>query len=1083
MKSGKLAALLCLIVTLWPRPCAATLLPGDIALTRLQGNTVALMALRPIPAGEVIEFTNDFWVNGAFDGSGGSGSITLATALQPGEQQLIDLSASGISLAWKDTLHFYQTFTPPFTTQSHIRHLLLIELSQDGLRWRTNIPDGLIKDVTHIVIGELFVGQGLNHVMREDLLEVGLTPYKWLSVLGSFRAWSAPEDYLTPITLSQWSTLQLTVNPSAGMISLPFKAQNYSEGNGQIHVPIRRSFGSSGNASVAISVSDKVAAFRRWKNETISGRDMDLTDVAFGPGIGFVAISPKSGVILINDGSSWAAYDTNNNPGENLLLSGITHDGSDFWACSVDGRIYKSGDGKNWSWVYTVDQIGAKFLRMHYLPGATFPYIAVGRSGLCAYSANGTAWSLAPTGSSADLFGASYFGGNYLLCGSGGEILYINHPAEAWLTASTPDTRTLYSIAKVDFGGTPTLLAVGEHGQMVQTTNPGNGFISIPSNTTQSLFDVIETTRNSGADKYILAVGAGGAAVVAENSSPFTTLRLDRRAPALYALAQYGGGAEPEVFAVGEYGSLIRFIPPGNDLSGSITGIDLNSSGSTLALNWESGVSSEQYITLSNSAALAVFRERITVQLKKPVSPGSPYFLGNDESEINFFHAPSAGAPPVADNFGPLLNLTDVQLQVVSSDEWTLSFRILNTSRRSSKDLFLRFEGTNLPDFPIPDAATVFSGSRIGPLEHSGLIQIPLRQPVESIGLYEEFRTGEEVLKTEVAINCLAANTSWEPNELFPRSLGAYLNDETGLIDPGLPGLGILNLGGGSGPAPAPAPEEAPKKPAEDPPIAYAGGFVFSGSAPTPPDNNPESSELVLLSVDIGGPIGMDVRDSYDFFLVGTFYNTGTGLNEDYTMNTVDWEVTEASSPAVGLSILDDVGTFEATAYPGVQYTRSVSIDAVTTEGAPLDGEGNPVEYTDSQALDINEPASYRTYAEWVATNGLAGDEDGEEQDPDGDGIVNLLEYVLDTDPNVSNSPSGTSDNYDPDTGELTFCFTIPNDLSEVTLKIETSTDLSNWTQQEMTLDSSDSFTETWCATVTLGDTGFARLRAETYTP
>ena len=71
----------------------------------------------------------------------------------------------------------------------------------------------------------------------------------------------------------------------------------------------------------------------------------------------------------------------------------------------------------------------------------------------------------------------------------------------------------------------------------------------------------------------------------------------------------------------------------------------------------------------------------------------------------------------------------------------------------------------------------------------------------------------------------------------------------------------------------------------------------------------------------------------------------------------------------------------------------------------------------------------------------------------------------------------------DEDTGDMTFSFTVPNDLSAVTLKIETSTDLSTWTERAMTLTASDGSTDTWSTTVRLGGRAFARLQVDTYTP
>lgn len=262
---------------------------------------------------------------------------------------------------------------------------------------------------------------------------------------------------------------------------------------------------------------------------------------------------------------------------------------------------------------------------------------------------------------------------------------------------------------------------------------------------------------------------------------------------------------------------------------------------------------------------------------------------------------------------------------------------------------------------------------------------------------------------------------------------------------------------------------------------------IFSGAAPVAPANAPGDPQLILTSVDVQGPIGMEVREDYDFFLEGTFYNSGTSLLEDYTMNTVDWAVTESSSPADGLSI-DSDGAFEAKAYPSIEYPRDVSIDAVTTEGAPLDSESQPIEYSDSQTVEITRQSSDLDFAEWIAAETtLTGDDALETADPDEDGKNNLLEFALDTSPQKHTLLSGFSHAYDSSEEASTFTLTLPKDRDEVVYTVETTSDLSVsepvWTPQELTFVSDDGDTETWRIEVSGGDTLFGRLSIETYTP
>ncbi|MGJ8653105.1 MAG: hypothetical protein ACSHX8_07515 [Opitutaceae bacterium] len=767
----------------------ADLLPGDFAVTRIQTDEVVLLALKNIPAGETIEITDNFWIGGAFDNSGTTGTITMPPGgLSAGSQHIVNLTPFGMTLDFGETLHFYQNITPPFTTIPRIRHLFLIEFNKDGLRWWRNIPGGLLDDVTHIVIPEHAPGQLVDHIMKQDLLAKDLTPYEWMSALGSYRAWTDTQSY-SPSELITFLINSRTVLPDAGIVSFPFERLNVDEQDGMTYVPIRRSFGSDGAAPVTVKATNIVEPLHRWNNLSPDDFAVDMTDIAWGAGTGMVAVSPKSGKLLINDGTGWTQTDTNGSSTVNLQLSGIMYDGTKFWACSLIGKIFSSSDGENWIEEHDTLDSNQEIYGIFHLPNATNKYVAVGDNGLFLYSVDGDNWSSSSTSYSGKLYAASYHGGKYVVVGEGGTVRYTTTlPSAAWLPAINPSTKDLYAICKANFGSGLALYAVGKHGTLITSYNLMDGFTAVESGTKRSLYDIKSFQLSSNGTQYLMAIGANGVTTLSENGEEFIRTRLLDRAPALYALTSIGGAASANgVHAVGEYGSVVSFKVNSQNLSGELAGVDLDNTMSTVSsgISWDDGISGEKYIAFSNANALALFRARIDLKLEHPSMPPSPlnYQIGQNRTSISLWRQELSGANDITrlvQNNGAQVRLKDVSLTVVNNDEWTLNFKVRNNSNSTSNPLFIRFEGTNLPDLDLPNVTDITNQS-ISPLTESGTISVTLRQPIEYISLYEEFRTGEVVKKFSIAINSLVADTNWVPNGIFPRSLGAYLNDNGNL--------------------------------------------------------------------------------------------------------------------------------------------------------------------------------------------------------------------------------------------------------------------------------------------------------------
>lgn len=83
-------------------------------------------------------------------------------------------------------------------------------------------------------------------------------------------------------------------------------------------------------------------------------------------------------------------------------------------------------------------------------------------------------------------------------------------------------------------------------------------------------------------------------------------------------------------------------------------------------------------------------------------------------------------------------------------------------------------------------------------------------------------------------------------------------------------------------------------------------------------------------------------------------------------------------------------------------------------------------------------------YADWIAFHELNGPDSGPGEDFDADGLANLLEYALGTDPKKHTAvPSAVLEN-----GVLTLTHTLNLSATDITLAAEWSGDLVNWSEE-----------------------------------
>ncbi|MCF7733110.1 MAG: lamin tail domain-containing protein, partial [Akkermansiaceae bacterium] len=112
------------------------------------------------------------------------------------------------------------------------------------------------------------------------------------------------------------------------------------------------------------------------------------------------------------------------------------------------------------------------------------------------------------------------------------------------------------------------------------------------------------------------------------------------------------------------------------------------------------------------------------------------------------------------------------------------------------------------------------------------------------------------------------------------------------------------------------------------------------------------------------------------------------------------------------------------------------------------------------------------SFASWASSHGLT---DGTSGDGDGDGVPNLIEYALGTDPSLANT--GTPVRVTMAGGSLTICHDVNLDSPEAALGLEASSNLIDWTPVETTPVALDGTRQLRCAVETgAGPRRFYRL-------
>ncbi|MGF1450708.1 MAG: WD40/YVTN/BNR-like repeat-containing protein [Opitutales bacterium] len=1056
----------------------AELMPGDFVVTELTPDKITLVALTEF-VDESLTITDKRWVDGAFVADSGEETLVSLTTVEgeasfsPGQQTRIGLGP--VSFEFGDTLHFYQRVPVPGDNQFRVRHLLMLEANEQGLRWHPT-PFGLEPDVTHLIVAPL-EGQDdpvINHIINREFQ--GGTPFQWCRRLALDEAWQ--DRGKVDGGTDDFPFITLPVFPSRGRITLPFGALPVDESDPQTFVPVWRQFATGGSASVCIDLQTESEPLTRFQSARVEGRYPDLTGLVHAPKFGFVAVGPESPDVFINEGAGWKARPINGTD-EDLALTDIVFDGTDFFACARDGAIYASRDAIQWTEVLNLAndlRMDAELYGMAFLPGA---YAAFGTNGILVTSQSGGrgTWENIDTGTSATLYDLASNGTNLLLVGESGTLRYTEQPSPAgrWRSLPSDSDEDLFAVTTFSKGG---FYICGSQGTVLFVD--GQKGLSpaalVSAGTEADLIEITEAVVSSpsGPRCFVVALGGQGTLSIAEPPGNFVEQHSFNRGEALIAAATDQGPDDSfgtEMKAVGEYGTFIEIAMNAAPLSGGGANLKIATPAGENKLSWPVAkrANAEQFAELQASS-IPPGGAQVNAVLERPAN-AEPYRIGRATAPLRLFSAGSNARANLRENFGAFVEFAEADLRVSTPGTWRLSFHLINRSGIPSLPLFLRFDGTSRPDYFLDHdlpGGVVPANSTVGPLT------VFLERPVERISLFEVTQLDsngdplEVRFKVSDSFNSLAIDPRYQPNGIFPATFGlptSIVGDLLGLSRNLLPAL-------------IPNEKDGPRRRGH----SRAG---FGSDVPPRPGGVPDYGAYILFNASTEGLASLPAREVFDYFMIGEFYHSSSGTTDEFDLSEVVWSLTEGGLPPVGLSVESD-GTVEGIVYPSLALPRHLTLEGSSSEGASTDSEGKLLVYTDTLAFSLVSASTDVSYAEWVATETtLSGDEDGQEQDPEADDLVNLIEFGFDLDPEIADALKTVENAYDSDTGIYTFRFTIPRNREGVRYEIETTPDLTAepvvWTSQSLTLLSTTSDSETWGATVSLGETGYGRLRLTSY--
>lgn len=171
--------------------------------------------------------------------------------------------------------------------------------------------------------------------------------------------------------------------------------------------------------------------------------------------------------------------------------------------------------------------------------------------------------------------------------------------------------------------------------------------------------------------------------------------------------------------------------------------------------------------------------------------------------------------------------------------------------------------------------------------------------------------------------------------------------------------------------------------------------------------------------------------------------NTTVALAWNSVAGATNYVVARATT--IGGNYTAISGNLTSTSYSDTSLTNGATY-YYTVAAANYDGTGA------SSSIAPATPA--QTFTQWTSAN-LPGTSDpaivGPTADPDHDGLPNMLEYLLGTNPNAHDSPGNLMSCMADGSGHLVFHFRLSKNLTGVSYTVQQSVNLISWTETGVT--------------------------------